>query len=1181
MLCAFSTLIVHSQNDSLKDSQNQQEPEKKDFCSVLGEVCSKTSFKERRGGTTTYYFDQEKLKQRNQTDIEAIVNLYKEEMLSPQDSFYSIQKPKERITRLENSKMTKTNEYSFLQYYKGLKVVNGFISISTSKNDIPYSLKTNARPLNVDTTTKISIEEAVDAIREKFGDHLSPYDIPYYRYPLMQDVIKSIFLDTKSNNYTPRAVYEIILLDNKKYGDFISSTKYYVDVKTGRVIHFIPLTSFCGNYDQTTSVLLPTTYEGEQNMNVDLCIENEIEHYRLHTIDGTQEIEVFDMFKYLNAVKDFWNEYVNQNGTPPPPGNLPILNEEDYIISWNESEMNWDSESPNPPLSNHPDLTYQYMEDAFNSYHSINECVNYHKNKFSTNGYLDKVIAIANMAKATPDFSTNLLTVSHSYSCGAAFQADNVFSSITLSPYIVASNGDSGSSCNSGSHVSIVSHEHTHGMMQLHHNYYFDKIGKPETGLIEEALCDIFGLIIQQYSKDTSPEWNFGTEYGGFVRSMSDPYSSSETAPIFYKEMGKWVEVTYDENGFPTNLGAFWYDNNSIITHWFYLLSTGQSNTVSGNVIDGTPSGTPFSYSYNTEPGIGTLLAADIIWYTLVDNSPADPSIEPSIETITDFADAVMTYIDFNYNCEVYHMAYKAWQAVNIQPSATPCIPTDPNIYIRDSDDQKDYINKHGILTSTPIDRGNEPNIDCDYELDGTVWHQFIWDSPDIWNCAFDNPSCIEPGDPALHIDSGFSNTLNVRVHNRGADFDPSIHDMTLHAYWTMARTGELWPIHWNENQDDATGEIYAGFDPNFEGVSVPSDAILGGEMGTGQDLDNILAQGESQVFEFPWNPPSPDQNVGDYAIQTIQDGGYTGEPQMCLLARIESSNDPMADESINTDANGGRTSHNVYQNNNIATKNVAHLAIEGKPEKPNDIQVIIVNNDALTNGNLAIRFIENFKDQEGSLSDFGDLYIYPDHILWEKIVAGGFEGTGYTIHNADEKILRMTEGSSGFVIEDLDYEPTESRFVGFRFEENGSGKAGIDKTANFNHFLYHTVEYKDEETNETVERAGASGINFRSSFAPTTPQSNDFVTDDFIQMTPNPTTGLTRISFNLDKKSKVRLVVFDATGKEVALLSENKELAVGTHDFILDASKFTNGLYFVSLVLEDEIHSQKLVVGH
>ena len=70
------------------------------------------------------------------------------------------------------------------------------------------------------------------------------------------------------------------------------------------------------------------------------------------------------------------------------------------------------------------------------------------------------------------------------------------------------------------------------------------------------------------------------------------------------------------------------------------------------------------------------------------------------------------------------------------------------------------------------------------------------------------------------------------------------------------------------------------------------------------------LAPGESKILSLPWKLPNPDT----YKNLDNQPSKF------CLLARIESSNDPM------TYTEGNEISKNISNNNNIAARKITVL---------------------------------------------------------------------------------------------------------------------------------------------------------------------------------------------------------------------------------------------------------------
>lgn len=74
----------------------------------------------------------------------------------------------------------------------------------------------------------------------------------------------------------------------------------------------------------------------------------------------------------------------------------------------------------------------------------------------------------------------------------------------------------------------------------------------------------------------------------------------------------------------------------------------------------------------------------------------------------------------------------------------------------------------------------------------------------------------------------------------------------------------------------------------------------------------------------------------------------------------------------------------------------------------------------------------------------------------------------------------------------------------------------------------------------------------------------------------PNPFNPTTTIEFALPKASRVSLKVFDILGKEVATLVDEMVLNPGTMKSTFDASRWSSGVYFYSLIVDGEFKAAK-----
>ncbi|MGC8654568.1 MAG: T9SS type A sorting domain-containing protein, partial [Candidatus Kryptoniota bacterium] len=72
-----------------------------------------------------------------------------------------------------------------------------------------------------------------------------------------------------------------------------------------------------------------------------------------------------------------------------------------------------------------------------------------------------------------------------------------------------------------------------------------------------------------------------------------------------------------------------------------------------------------------------------------------------------------------------------------------------------------------------------------------------------------------------------------------------------------------------------------------------------------------------------------------------------------------------------------------------------------------------------------------------------------------------------------------------------------------------------------------------------------------------------------------NPTTT---ISYDIAKRTFVRLLIYDVLGREVRDLV-NEEKGPGNYSVIFDASNLPSGVYFYKMVAGDFVGAKKLVV--
>ena len=76
----------------------------------------------------------------------------------------------------------------------------------------------------------------------------------------------------------------------------------------------------------------------------------------------------------------------------------------------------------------------------------------------------------------------------------------------------------------------------------------------------------------------------------------------------------------------------------------------------------------------------------------------------------------------------------------------------------------------------------------------------------------------------------------------------------------------------------------------------------------------------------------------------------------------------------------------------------------------------------------------------------------------------------------------------------------------------------------------------------------------------------------------PNPFNPTTVISYDLPKRSTMKLVVYDIMGKEITTLV-NETQDAGSYQVTLDASRFSSGMYFYRMTTGSYTGTRKMLL--
>ena len=99
-------------------------------------------------------------------------------------------------------------------------------------------------------------------------------------------------------------------------------------------------------------------------------------------------------------------------------------------------------------------------------------------------------------------------------------------------------------------------------------------------------------------------------------------------------------------------------------------------------------------------------------------------------------------------------------------------------------------------------------------------------------------------------------------------------------------------------------------------------------------------------------------------------------------------------------------------------------------------------------------------------------------------------------------------------------------------------------------------------------------------SLSTTKGNEQDILPSSFVlkQNYPNPFNPITKISYGIDKASDVKLSLYDVRGGFVENLI-NKRVSAGNHDFMLDASHLSSGVYFYTMTVDNVSQTRKLIL--
>lgn len=478
-----------------------------------------------------------------------------------------------------------------------------------------------------------------------------------------------------------------------------------------------------------------------------------------------------------------------------------------------------------------------------------------------------------------------------------------------------------------------------------------------------------------------------------------------------------------------------------------------------------------------------------------------------------------------------------------------------------------------------PDDIGIEPNTITEH----------TWRSQDIW-VRHTNDSGLVHQNP--EYDPNLSNYVYVKVINKSC-IASSGNDV-LKVYWSKAATAMSWDSHWNGSLFP-TGQKRGDF---IGQVNIP-----------------IIQSGGEAIIPIEWNNiPNPD----DYT-------NINSEPwHFCLLARIESEDDPIITETYNTGAN-------VRNNNNIAQKNIT--IVDVNPNSGGKLGgVIAVGNLFNTTRNFTLNLIADNRETGKKIFEEAEVSITLDENLlaiWEN---GGKQGNNIVQREENRLIVTGDNASldnlvfreNEFATLDLKFnfltkEVTEKEIYTYHVIQKESSNneviggetyeiyknpralffadAGNDKQVNKNEPVTLNAEtlnepaiynWYDEEGNLIYEGVDFTvsveiGKKYKLEVIALADGYKDYAEvevklkpNTITALYPNPASSQVAVTYKINKGDSAYLSV---TGFYGSNISNNYILNIEENEITLDISNYPQGLYSIVLIVNGQIQDTTTLI--
>ncbi|MDP2159606.1 MAG: T9SS type A sorting domain-containing protein, partial [Flavobacterium sp.] len=92
-------------------------------------------------------------------------------------------------------------------------------------------------------------------------------------------------------------------------------------------------------------------------------------------------------------------------------------------------------------------------------------------------------------------------------------------------------------------------------------------------------------------------------------------------------------------------------------------------------------------------------------------------------------------------------------------------------------------------------------------------------------------------------------------------------------------------------------------------------------------------------------------------------------------------------------------------------------------------------------------------------------------------------------------------------------------------------------------------------------------------------PKSFSDISNIKIHLYPNPAVDVLNISFELNEKTNLEAIIYNAIGQQIRVIQPSAKFSGGAHQFTSDLSDLKNGIYFVVLKTETQIISRHFLL--